>query len=525
MMSEIPKQQPIPLFVSPTATLHEIASDLRALRTDEKSALFEKEIALFEKWIGAHRERALDVLMSSTPESQEVQYALCWLDTSFETSPILQLCWGSTRFLDLLALKSNPQMSPFDLVAGRRQTPLGPFTSTREDRTGARTMNETNSALVPVLTSEHLLPELASQPSADFPLLDVGTSPIGRPSQAYIDSLTPGESERTAQSALRCILRVIFPTLTITTDMIHRFPWERLRYEHTLIIRKEIAARYDYVTANKFLTMLRQVLKQAWILEKMPLDDYLRAISFKDVRGKKEPRGRLLTAEEFRAMVEVCLHDLRKQGYRDLALLVVLYVTGIRRRELSKLNFEDYDLSRHALLIRGKNNKERTVYLNAEGAAAALDLWLTLRGSEPGPLFTPIEVNGHIGRVGKKVRRKGHVDTRPLARLTPEGIYKIFMGRARAAGIVDEKGKVTVRPHDMRRTMISLYFDSGIDVAIMKRLTGHVKTDTLIGYDRRPDGAAEQAASVITLPDLLRESAGKEGAIRNGSTKLASEDE
>jgi hypothetical protein len=56
----------------------------------------------------------------------------------------------------------------------------------------------------------------------------------------------------------------------------------------------------------------------------------------------------------------------------------------------------------------------------------------------------------------------------------------------------------------MRRTMISTYFESGIDVAIMRRLTGHAKTDTPIGYDRRGERAAEQAASVIVLPASLQ---------------------
>jgi len=271
-----------------------------------------------------------------------------------------------------------------------------------------------------------------------------------------------------------------------------------------VVIRRELADKYDFTTANKILSILRQVLKQAWALQLMNDGDYLRAIDIKGIRGTKEPHGRFVNADEFARLVEICLRDPRRQGPRDLALLVVLYVTGIRRKELSNLNFEDYSPHGHSLRILGKGNKKRTVYINAEGAAAALDRWLAIRGNESGPLFTPIEVNGHIGRVGAKVRRKEQIDARPLARLTPEGIYKVFIGRAREAGLVDEEEQVNVRPHDMRRTMISLYFESGIDVAIMKRLTGHVKTDTLISYDRRPARAAAKAASVIVLPELLR---------------------
>jgi site-specific recombinase XerD len=183
--------------------------------------------------------------------------------------------------------------------------------------------------------------------------------------------------------------------------------------------------------------------------------------------------------------------------------------------ELSRLNFEDYLPSNQSLRIRGKNNKQRTVYVNAPGASLALDQWLSLRGREPGPLFCPLKRGGHIGRIGEKVRRKDYVDTRALARLSPEGIYDVFKERAEQVLTEQEKqeGKTPARPHDMRRAMISTYFDSGVDVAIMRRLTGHVKTDTLVKYDRRGSRAAEQAASVILLPATLQKLSGENEAI------------
>jgi site-specific recombinase XerD len=326
------------------------------------------------------------------------------------------------------------------------------------------------------------------------------------PAWVYVRSLAKGDSQRTIKSALRTLVQIIFPDLELEEDTIWRFPWGQLRYEHTSILRSELQDRYDFTTANKHLSALRQVLKHAWLLKLMDVEDYMRAISIKDIRGTKEPSGRLVTGEEFARMVQTCLDDLRPQGIRDQALLVVLYVTGLRRSELSKLNLEDYTPSNHALRIRGKGNKGRTVYVNADGAAAALDMWLEMRGRETGPLFCPIDRWGHVRRVGEKVRRKNQVDLRPLARLTPEGVYDVFMDRSRQILTEQEKeeGKEPARTHDIRRTMISTYFDSGVDVAIMRRLTGHVKMDTLVGYDRRPARAAEQAARVIVLPGSLR---------------------
>jgi site-specific recombinase XerD len=362
--------------------------------------------------------------------------------------------------------------------------------------------------------SLRLLPALTQQGQQALPLAPVqGELYLPRcPAWVYVRSLAKGGSQRTMASALRTLVQIIFPDLSLEEDTIYRFPWGQLRYEHTSILRSELADRYDFTTANKHLSALRQVLKHAWLLKLMDVEDYMRAISIKDIRGTKEPSGRLVTGEEFARMIQTCLGDLKPQGVRDLVLLVVLYVTGLRRSELSKLNYEDYTPSNHALRIRGKGNKGRTVYVNADGAAAALDMWLEMRGREAGPLFCPIDRWGHVRRVGEKVRRKNHVDSRPLARLTPEGIYDVFMDRARAVLTEEEKaeGKEPARPHDVRRTMISTYFESGVDIAIMRRLTGHVKTDTLVGYDRRPAGAAEKAAKVIVLPGALRALAGEQ---------------
>ena len=73
-------------------------------------------------------------------------------------------------------------------------------------------------------------------------------------------------------------------------------------------------------------------------------------------------------------------------GIRDAALLAVLRCTGIRGEEASTMLIERYDGRERSLRVRGKGNKERTVYLHSAGAAY-LERWLALLGDQRGPMF------------------------------------------------------------------------------------------------------------------------------------------
>lgn len=50
--------------------------------------------------------------------------------------------------------------------------------------------------------------------------------------------------------------------------------------------------------------------------------------------------------------------------FRDYTIIAVFLFTGIRREELINITLEDLDLSKDTILIHGKGNKQRTVYIN-----------------------------------------------------------------------------------------------------------------------------------------------------------------
>jgi len=85
-----------------------------------------------------------------------------------------------------------------------------------------------------------------------------------------------------------------------------------------------------------------------------------------------------LRRDEVETMLEKVTEGLADEGpvgLRDLALLELLYATGIRVAELAGLDVDDVDRERHVVRVLGKGSKERVVPFGGP-AADALDDWV-----------------------------------------------------------------------------------------------------------------------------------------------------
>jgi integrase/recombinase XerD len=248
--------------------------------------------------------------------------------------------------------------------------------------------------------------------------------------------------------------------------------WSKLRYSHCQMIRSKLVEHYSASTTNRILSALRGVLKAAFLNDQMKAEDYQKAIMVKNVKGETVPAGRELSSDELEKLMKVCLEDNSNAGIRDAAIIALLYSGGLRRAEL--VNATNY--SNGKLVITGKGNKERTIYLE-NGAKDAMDAWLKIRGYAQGFLFWPINKSG-------KMRN---------AKLTTQAVYNILVKRGEEAGIEN------FSPHDMRRTFISDLLANGIDISTVSRMAGHASVQTTARYDRRPEEEKQKAAKTLNI--------------------------
>jgi site-specific recombinase XerD len=311
---------------------------------------------------------------------------------------------------------------------------------------------------------------LALAPTADPQIVTL--TPDQNPALVYLGSLASG-SRRTMKHALDTIAAIVDPTLSATT-----FPWHLLEHQHTAAIRSQLAERFAPSNTNKMLSALRGVLRAAFNLNLMSADQLARAISIKAVRGSRVPKGRALQAGEIRALFAVC-NPKTPNGARNAAVLALLYGGGLRRSEVVDLDLSSFERSSGKLIVLGKGNKERTIYLT-NGGLRAVEAWLGHRGDDPGPLLHPVRKGGLI------LRR----------RMNDQSILDLVSRLARKAG-VDQ-----FSPHDLRRTAVGDLLDAGVDLSTVQKLAGHESPATTGIYDRRGERAKMRAAEMLHVPFL-----------------------
>src|ERR687894_2972336 len=119
-------------------------------------------------------------------------------------------------------------------------------------------------------------------PSADdAAMIQLESAPADRnPAAVYLSRLGRG-SRRTMEQALHTIAQLIageqYDAFTL--------PWAALEYQHTQAVRTVLAERYAPATANKMLSALRGVLKEAWRLGQMNAEDLHRACDVGSVKS------------------------------------------------------------------------------------------------------------------------------------------------------------------------------------------------------------------------------------------------
>jgi integrase len=220
-------------------------------------------------------------------------------------------------------------------------------------------------------------------------------------------------------------------------------------------------------------------MKAAWRLNLLDRETMEQTVDVAPARGKRELKGRAVSADEIASLFAVCSNDTNEAlGARDAAILALLYGGGLRRAEAAGAMVEDLDATRGRLRLIGKGNKERDAYLPTGTLAAVLN-WLEHRGTERGFLFN------RITKAGAIAVEHG---------ITAQLIYHVVCRRHLEAGVEP------FTPHDLRRSFISELLDAGVDLSTVARQVGHSNVQTTARYDRRDDTAQQRGVLQLDVP-------------------------
>lgn len=160
-------------------------------------------------------------------------------------------------------------------------------------------------------------------------------------------------------------------------------------------------------------------------------------------------------ADLIRAATEAA-DDGSAVGVRDVAMLELLYATGIRVGELVGLDLDDVDRERNVIRVLGKGRKERTVPFGRP-AARALDFWL--RQGRP---VLAAEGCGAALFLGARGRR---IDQRAVRTMVHRRIAEV-------------PGAPDIGPHGLRHTAATHLLEGGADLRSVQELLGHASLAT-----------------------------------------------
>lgn len=167
---------------------------------------------------------------------------------------------------------------------------------------------------------------------------------------------------------------------------------------------------------------------------------------------------RIIKFEDIKNMITCLNNDILSQ--RNKAIIMMLYVTGLRVSELINLTFNDINLNEGYIRCIGKGDKERIINV---GNLLSLTLYsyinetrdLILNGLESNYLFVNSE--------GKK--------------LTRQTIYNVINETAKKANI-----KLNVTPHTLRHCFATHMIENGADIRSVQELLGHSSITTTQVY-------------------------------------------
>jgi integrase/recombinase XerC len=166
-----------------------------------------------------------------------------------------------------------------------------------------------------------------------------------------------------------------------------------------------------------------------------------------------------LRVDEARALLEAAAShadDGNPVGVRDVAIIEVLYATGIRVGELCGLDVDDVDRERRVVRVLGKGRKERTVPFGTP-AERAVERWL--QSGRP-----QLAVNGS-GPALFLGARGGRIDQRAVRSLVH-------------TRLADVPGAPDLGPHGLRHTAATHLLEGGADLRTVQELLGHASLAT-----------------------------------------------
>lgn len=200
--------------------------------------------------------------------------------------------------------------------------------------------------------------------------------------------------------------------------------------------------------------------------------------------GLKRPRKvrtaiKLISQTHIKAIINAARAQKSLFACRDLAIMLLLATTGMRREEIVTLTINDIDMAEMKINITGKGGHQRGGYLSDETRQAIED-WLQRR---PVSKYNTVFVSLHPSKQGK------------FHSLNPNAINDILTRWRNHAGLPP----ISVSPHKWRHAFATQVAAKAKNPFALQILLGHTDIKTTSIYVHPDDDELRRAAGVYKL--------------------------
>ena len=206
-------------------------------------------------------------------------------------------------------------------------------------------------------------------------------------------------------------------------------PWQLLRTEDIRVL-KEWAGETLPASAQKRLMQELRFHLQQQPTEDDALHTGVAPAALRTLRRRNS--GAHVATRQARLLLECCETDDSVEARRDAAVIALMLLAGLRRKELTVLQRGDYDDDEGRLKIGTRGRHARSVILEGE-SRQALEAWIEVRGSWSGALISAINPT-----TGEPAMRG----------IAPPTINRLLAKRSANAGCAG------ITPRDLRRRFL-----------------------------------------------------------------------
>lgn len=259
-----------------------------------------------------------------------------------------------------------------------------------------------------------------------------------------------------------------------------QFIWQNYRIEKIDAICKDVIKDYlkKLYEKNKPKTIKRKIASVKAFMGYLEFDDVIIVNPFRKIRlsireGKQLPKT--IEIKKIKKIFSYLYLLKQKNNFpgkysynsliRDIAVIELLFASGMRVSELSNLKTYNINISKGFVKIKGKGNKERIIPIPHNETIEALQLYRDL--------------------FSEKIEKEGYFFINRLDQKLSDQSIRLMINKHTKKLNFDQH----ITPHMFRHSVATLLLENGVDIRYIQNILGHSTITTTQIYAQVNDSA------------------------------------